>query len=264
MTDNFFAIINNKVFNTLESRGYTKNKVESDNDNEQAALFTGENDAYTVIYYRDVKHVVLRTCAMTEEGPDNEWKTLATWMFDPATDGEKQAESIGNDFAASLAAPIRKRATPTKKKRKSDDGNADPLFFSKRMVNVFPELKYEIKDEQNGYSPFRGVTFARKFIVPKVNALLSSGNVADIQKMANILSAQYNAGDLDTRSIITMVVLNSIDNEQNEEKLRDKLSEDLVRAWQFGKGFKGKKVKPEKFKPKKKTMAERLAGADGK
>ena len=103
--------------------------------------------------------MVLETCAMTDDGPDNDWKTLSTWMFDPERDTEKEAESIGNDFVQSISAPTREKAVRSaKKKKKDDEGNATPLFFSKRLVNVFPELKEEIKAEEDGYDPFRGVS----------------------------------------------------------------------------------------------------------
>ena len=62
------------------------------------SLFTSDSNAYSVVYFIDKQHMVMRHCAMTEDGPDNNWKVLATWMFDPETDGQKEAESIANDF----------------------------------------------------------------------------------------------------------------------------------------------------------------------
>jgi hypothetical protein len=35
---------------------------------------------------------------MTDEGPDNEWKTLATWLYDETVGTQKDADSIANDF----------------------------------------------------------------------------------------------------------------------------------------------------------------------
>lgn len=263
MDQKYFSIINNKVNNVLEPLGYKKNNVTSESD-EITSLFTGSDMAYMIIYHNDRKVIVLQACAMAEDGPDNEWKSMATWMFDPETDGEKEAESIGNDFAETLRGPVKAKARSQKKKKNSDDGNADPLFFSKRLVNVFPELKDEIRDEQDGYDPFRGVTFTKEHIVPKVNALLKGGSKQDINKLGAILNAQYNNGDIDTRSIITIVVLNSIDTKESESIMYDALDDELKRAWDHAKKYKGKKVKPEKKKAKKLTMAERLGVIDSK
>ena len=77
-----FDLIVGKVEAELVKTGYTKQKVATDNENELVALFTSQNLAYSVVYFKDKQQMVLRSCTMTEDGPDNEWKTLATWMLD--------------------------------------------------------------------------------------------------------------------------------------------------------------------------------------
>ena len=256
-----FKLISDKVGESLEPRGFQQVKANSAKENELAALFVSENVAYSVIYYKDKMHTLLRECPMTDEGPDNDWKTLATWIFDPEHDGQKEANSIANDFVEAISAPTaQKRAKATKKskgKKSDDDGNADPLFLSKRFVTLFPELKEEIQYEEQGYNPFRGVTFARASIVPKVNKLIEKGSDAELKKLGGILSTQYQNGDLDTRSIITVVILNSVDP-ANDEKISAYLSEDLQKAFKHAKKYRGKEVKPEKEKKQKPTMAQRL------
>ncbi|MBR1533182.1 MAG: hypothetical protein IJ639_02370 [Ruminococcus sp.] len=256
-----FKLISDKVGEALAPMGFTQVKADSAKANELVALFVSENVAYSVIYYKDKMHTLLRECAMTDEGPDNDWKTLATWMFDPDTDGQKEANSIANDFVEAISAPVaQKRAKQMKKskgKKKDDDGNADPLFLSKRFMTLFPELKDEIKQEEECYNPFRGVTFARASIVPRVNDLVKKGNKADLKKLGSILSAQYTNGDVDTRSIITIVILNSIPEEQ-DEVISEYLSDDLKTAFKHAKKYRNKEVKPEKEKKKKPTMAQRL------
>lgn len=259
MLEKAFEIVSDKVEKALAQQGYERVGVSNTDSSEMVTLYTSEAVAYSVVYYKRKRHMVLETCGMTDEGPDNDWKTLSTWMFDPEKDTEKEAESIGNDFADTVGAPVRTKATKSaKKKKKDDEGNADPVFFSKRLVNVFPELKEEIKAEEDGYDPFRGVTFAKASIVPKVNELLSSGSKQDIAKLGSILNAQYDAGDMDTRSIITIVILNGIDTKENEEKLIPEISETLQKAWGHAKRFKGKIVKPEKKKKPKRTFAQTL------
>lgn len=243
-----FNIVVDKVGAVLESQGYKKNKVDNSDSNEMVALFTGENVAYSVIYYIDKMHMVMRSCAMTDDGPDNEWKTMATWMFNPETDTEREASSIGNDFAEAVSTPVNiKRVKQTKKKKSNDEGSADPVFLYKRLVKFFPELKAEIKEEEDSYYPFRAVTFAREKVVPKINSMLTLGVKADITKLMGILSAQYLNGDPDTRAIVTIVILNSVDS-KHLEIIQPLMSDELLKAHKGALKFKGKKVKPEKAK----------------
>ncbi len=254
-----FNSISQKVEDELASQGFKKQKVNG-NDNEMVSLFTSDSNAYSVVYFIDKQHMVMRHCAMTDDGPDNNWKILATWMFDPETDGPKEADSIANDFVdncSSATAIKRIKTTKKKKKKDSDEGNADPLFLSKRFVSFFPELKDEIKNEEDCYYPFRGVTFTRASIVPKVNLFVNNANKKDLEKLGNLLSTQYSNGDADTRSIITIVILNSI-SEDKHDAVNEYLSDELKTAWKAALKYKGKKVKPEKPKKKRTTMAQRL------
>lgn len=248
-----FGIITSKVEDALKPQCFVREKV-AGSDREMVALFTGDSVAYSVIYYTDKMHVVLRSCTMTEDGPDNEWKSMATWMFNPDTDGDKEAESIGNDFSDAVTAAAAVKRVKQTKRKKRDDGNADPLFLAKRFVTYFPELKAEIKAEQEDYESFRGVHFMRTFVVPRVNDLLLRGTKSEMNKLAQMISTQYANGDMDTRSIITMVILNSVD-EHNVEKIEPLLSEELQKAWKHAKKFKGKKVRPEKPKKSLATYA---------
>ena len=251
---NAFDYIAGKIEAQLAPAGYTKQKVAADSSQEIVALFTSEHIAYSVVYYKEKSHMVLRTCTMTEEGPDNEWKTLATWMLDE-TSSQKDVDSIANDFLEGVSGAVAvKRAKQVKqKKKKDDDGNADPKFLAKRFVAVFPELKEEIKYEEDGYFPFRGATFAKEKIAPKLVAYIKTATKPQIEKLAGIFNLQYNNGDVDTRAIITIVLLNALDDEQFTA-VYEYLSDDLKKASKAGRKYKDKKVKPEK--PKKKSVSK--------
>lgn len=258
MLDKAFELIASKVEKTLSSQGFTRQKVTSDNDNELTALYVSENTAYSVVYYKDKTYVVLSSCPMTEDGPSNKWKKASTWIFDPETHNMSDAESIARDFCEILtSASVIKRAKQQKKIKKEDEGNADPMFLAKRFVALFPELRAEIKEESETYFPFRGVMFTRDKLLPKISAFLPRATQQEIDKVSSILSTQYKNGDMDTRSIITIVILNGVDP-QYEEALKKEMSEDLKKAWDGAKRFKNKKVKPEK--PKKKKKASQAEG----
>jgi hypothetical protein len=89
-----FDYIVGKVEEELVKQNYTKQKVVAENDNELVSLFTSASLAYSVVYYKDKEQMVLRSCTMTDEGPDNEWKTLATWLYDETVGTQKDADSM--------------------------------------------------------------------------------------------------------------------------------------------------------------------------
>ena len=255
-----FDLVSDRVEEAIRDQGFVKAKIDADNDSQLVSLFTSENLAYSVVYYKDQKHMIMRECGMTDDGPDNDWRTLATWMFDPETDTLKEASSIAGDFvdAVSTDKAIKKvRQARKTTAKKGDEGNADPVFLAKRFVQFFPDLKAEIKDEEDCYYPFRGVTFAREHIVPRVNELIRTGGKGELKKLGNVLSAQYQNGDIDTRSIVTAVIINSVP-EDMDAKLDEYLSDDLKKAAAASRKLRGKTVKPEKEKKPKKTIAQRL------
>ncbi len=248
-----FDLIADKVEEELTKTGFTRQKVASADD-DPVALFTGQNIAYSVTYVTDKQQMLLRSCAMTDEGPDNEWKTLSTWLYDDYVATQKDAESIANDFVEGVSgsAAIKRAKQVKAKKKKSDDGNADPKFLAKRFVTYFPELRDEIKTEEDCYYPFRGATFARDHIAPKIKLYLQKANSKETEKLAGVFNLQYNNGDTDTRSIITIVLLNSL-GEDEFAQLSEYFDEDLSKAAAAARKYIGKEVKPEK--PKAKTVS---------
>lgn len=252
-----FELIVGRVEAELTKLDYTRQKVAAESANELVALFTSQNLAYSVVYYKDKMQMVLRSCTMTEDGPDNEWKTLATWLYDEQFATQKDAESIANDFVEGVSGAVAiKRAKQIKqKKRKDDDGNANPKFLAKRFVTFFPELKDEIKNEEDCYFPFRGATFAKEKIAPKVATYIKRASKPELEKLAGLFNLQYSNGDIDTRSIITIVILNSLSNEEFS-CIYEYFDNDLKMYSKSARKYKGKTVKPEK--PKQKNMSKAI------
>lgn len=250
-----FDLISSKVGSELAKSGYTRQKVAVDNDSELAALFTGENLAYSVVYIKDKQQMVLRSSSMTEDGPDNDWRVLSTWLYDDEMSDQKDAESIANDFVEGVSGTIAiKRAKQIKqKKKKDDDGNADPKFLAKRFVTYFPELKDEINTEEDCYFPFRGATFAKDHILPKLKVYIKRANKKELEKIAGLFNLQYSNGDMDTRSIITAVLLNGLEDDELS-CVKEFFDNELSVACDSARRFKGKTVKPEK--PKRKNVSK--------
>lgn len=254
-----FELISNKVEFELAKQGYTKQKVADETGGDLVSLFTSDNVAYSVVYFTDKQQMVLRQAAMTDEGPDNDWKVLAAWLYDDETADQKDAESIANDFVEGVSGTvaIRRAKQVQKKKKKSDDGNADPKFLAKRFVTFFPELKDEIKDEEDCYYPFRGATFAKEHITPKIADYLKRSNNKETEKLANVFNTQYGNGDRDTRAIITAVILNGLEDE-DYNKLSEYFKDELEKAAPAARKFRGKEVKPEKPPKQKKSLGSTL------
>lgn len=254
-----FEIMSGKVETELLKRGFQKQPV-ADSDKEITALYTGEDVAYSLVYYTDKKRILLRSCSMIENEPDNNWKTTATWLFDPDVDGVKDAENIGDDFVETIKGPkqIAVQQQSQRKKKKDNDGNVDSLFFANRMVAYFPELKQEIAYEKAHYTAFRGVTFAEEKIVPKFKEYVASANEKALTKLSKNISDFYNAGDLDVKGIITYILLNSVDDDNKFEQLISEFRQNEQKIARAARKLRGKNIKPEKVKKPKKYIADNL------
>ena len=114
-------------------------------------------------------------------------------------------------------------------------------------------MRDEIKNEEDCYFPFRGATFAKEHIVPKVATYITRASKPELEKFAGVFNLQYGNGDVDTRSIITVVILNSLSNEEFES-LYEYFDDDLKKASKAARKYKGKNVKPEK--PKKRNVSK--------
>lgn len=254
-----FDLISAKVEEALVEQEFTRQNVESKEEGDNVALYTGDTTAYSVLYDAGKKRFELRTCAMKDSAPDNSWKSIAVWLFDPQQDTLREAESIAGDFVETIQGPQRKAIVKAaKKKKKDDDSNVDPLFFMNRLVNLFPELREEIRFEKEHYEVFRGVTFAKEKALPKIHMLLQDiRSEPQLKKLGSVMSDCYASGDLDVRGIITYVILNSIEGE-SARKLEEQISDELKKAWKFSSRLKGKTIKPEKKKKEKRIVADTL------
>lgn len=255
--NNAFAIITEKFEKAILSEGFKKETV-AESDTELTALYIGDI-AYSIVYTYLTRRVVLRSCVVNDGEPDNKWKTLATWLFDPETDGNREAEGIGNDFAETVRGPKQTAAVQKQKKRKKDgEANVDPLFLANRMVTYFPELKDEIAYEMAHYEQFRGVTFAEEKIVPRFKVLVEKANQTRMEKLSAGLAAMYASGDLDTKGIITYDLLNSIESKEKFEQLTASFSDADKKVAIAARKLKGKKIRPEKPQKARNYTADAL------
>lgn len=254
-----FDLIVEKLGASLTARGFSPAERQQAEDG-PLAVFTGGDTACGVLYRRAKKRFELLTCGVEDGKPDGRWKSLSVWLYEPEGDGSSQAEDIAADFIETVCGPRQiAAARPVRKKhRKEDSGNVDPLFFLNRFVNVFPELREEITEEKARFGAVRAVTFTRGHLVPKLERLCAAGaEKSAIDRCGKLLSEMYVSGDMDVRSLITIVVLNGL-SERAVQSLKPSFSEELAKGYRAGVKMKGKKVRPEKKKKRKKIVAETL------
>lgn len=258
MEQKAFDLISEKVGAALSELGFATNGVKDDKDGSYA-LFTNENTAYGVLYNQSKKRFELRTCDAENEEPVGKWKSISIWLYDPEDSDSSDADSIANDFVETVQGPKRIAEIKTKKKRRKDEeNNPDTIFFFNRFVGVFPELRDELNQERTRYGKVRSVTFTRSSLLPRIEKLCSqAGRQDEIKRCCDLLNDLYAVGDMDVRSIITIVILNGVDA-STLENMKLFFSDDLKKSHNAAVKLKGKKIKPEKKKKPKKFVADNL------
>ena len=240
-----FDLVADKVEKALAEQDYKRQNVDSQNDKEITALYTSEDTAYNIVYYKAKMRMVLRQCEMS----------VATWLFDPEVDTENEADNIASDFIETIQGPKQQAITQTRKKKKKDnDGNVDSLFLANRMVNYFPELKEDIAYEKLHYANFRGITFAKEKILPLFKKYVENEGANNLEKLSKSLNDIYNMGDLDVKGIISYILFNSIEDEKKREMLLENFTEANKKVIVAAFSLRGKKIKPEKPKKKRSGM----------
>ena len=234
LNKNYFETIREKISEVLKTSNIKENcfKIEK------------EDKIYEIQKNENKKVIILK-----EIFEDSE-KMLSSWMFDEENISNKDLKMITEDFMSIINSTNKNNSKQLKKKNSQNRENSPGLFFANRMVNIFPEIKEKIQIEKETYSEFRSTVFIKEILIPKMNNLLnnSNGKNAEIKKLSKLLSDLYSSGTLDTKSIITMGVLNNL---ENSEILKSYLSDELKKASEYSLKYKGKKVKPEN--PKKKS-----------
>ena len=252
MNKNYFEVICNFI---IESE--SMKKFDSKMQSVTTCVLNKEDISYEVKHDTVQKQLKLGVCRA--EGED--YKALSTWMLDNETANQKDAEMIAKDFIETMAGTEKKvvRQQQARAKNNEDESNVTGVFFANRMANLFPELRQAVQIEKECYSEFRLAKFTRKNIVPKTNEILAEGkDKSRLSKFFKLLSELYQNGNMDVRSVITMVILNGIEGEQSIALAKELITPEFAKVWNAAAKFKGKKVKPEKPKKQSAFMAKML------
>ena len=237
MAKNYFEVIYDEM---LKNEKIVKLKTEKTSETVFKILNSGIT--YEISYDEKEKKVTLKAAS----NETKEEKIISSWLLDSEKSTQKDAKLIAEDFIESIAGKTKTIINQIKKKDSSGNNNSG-LFLANRMATFFPELKENIQTEKETYESFREATFAKDFILPLINSYIKSEtNKSKLSKLGKTLSELYKTSGLNIRSIITMAILNGLDEENS--KFSEFLSDELKSAWEHSKKYKGKKVKPEKVK----------------
>lgn len=248
MKQKAFDLIIEKTAVALKEQGFERSTEEFEDDLGPAVLFVNKDAAYSIVFKDKDNMFELRSTNMTDEGPNTAWKSVSNWIFDPEQDTLREAEAIATDFIETIEGPSRIEAVKNAQRQafKDEDNNPGPLFFFKRLINVFPELKAEINEERVSYVGFRSVTFAKEFVVPKIeNLATKKKESAAFKKLCELLNEFYKNGDMDVRSIITIIIMNGV-SETAAANIMENAGPMLKKGYKYGVKWKGKKAKPER------------------
>lgn len=227
-----------------------------------AVSFVTEDVAYCLRYDSSAQRFELCSALISSSGEVGDWRSLSLWLFDEKEGDRRDAESILNDFLDVVRGPKRVAVVQQQKRKrgKDDERNVDPMFFMNRLTNLFPQLKNDLNEERILYGQVRYVTFVKQKVAPLCEELaVKSPDGEACKKLCALLDDMYKNGDLDTRSIATVSLLNTMSDEAFAS-LRDRLGEELQKDIKYTRKLRGKKIKPEKVKKQKKKVEARLEG----
>jgi len=259
---NVFEQVNSRVGEVLNKNHFERQGEITTEDDGYSTVYIKDDLAYQ-IYMNNEKHqFLLRYCGVENDETDGKWRTRSLLLFEPEDESQikREVESVVNDFTEEIAGPSKAAIVLNqvqKRHRGTEENTTDPVFFFNRLVPLCKDLRDDLLKERVTYGEVRGATFAKEKVLPKVQLLLESGSQSSIERLANIFSDLYEVGDLDVRSIITLVLINGL-TEQEYQKLEPLFSDNLKKGAKAGLRMKGKTVKPEKKKKATRYVADSL------
>jgi len=271
MEQQALELIAGKLDTALKTNGYALTWEDNDAEGQLStyALLTGKDAVYGVFYETTKKRFLLRTCGLSVDEPDNKWVDLSIWLFDPEIDEVRDAESIANDFIDSLTTETKTITKNKKRTRTDDENNVDPIFFINRFLTIFPELKEDLQEHRFYHTDILPVYFIREKVAQKVIAAWTDRYNGGLdsklsERLCTLLNDCYKNGDLDTRAIITQIILNSIQDAELELAVEKKLSPSLCGVWKAGRKYRDNPAKPEKEKQKGGLLAQMSSNVLGR
>lgn len=247
MSDTYFNIVAKKIGDWLISKEYVLDSSSVEEDASKFVRYAKGEEAVQVQYTpEDKKFGILQS----EDGGKN-FHVLQVYLFDAeAGDGAAQADSVANEFIETLNTDSNPKYSPrssyVSKKEVSMDDETSAVFFVNRFPTVLPEVRDPLLAHKEHYGQLLPNTFCEECVNIAIANLIKTRDKAKLQKTLDFLENMYKMGDSDVKSIITITILNNIENPTDIEMVEAMLGTELKKVWPAARKLKGKTFNPEK------------------
>ena len=171
------------------------------------------------IEYNEEKHL-FNLLTANLENETLEYSIASSYLFDDSSN-EEDAVAVGIDFLNTLrdiSGIKAKRVTgadqidlPTNK------GCSDVSGFTKKVLDVFPQLKEEYKQSVAEHGKFLYMNFFAVNLVPLIKSTIKDGNKKQVKKLFDLIEQGFINGDKDTSDIALAVTAAAV---YKDEKLK--------------------------------------------
>lgn len=191
------------------------------------------NDKKSVkIGYDEARQMYIMNIADIEEGKIGEYVEVNAWFFDDSQNA-KDAVSVGIDFVNSL-----RKNLGIKVKRVASAGEIDlptaakngsmtVTGFTKKMLDVYPELKEQYKNHIADYGNFLYLNFFGEYLVPQLVNTFRSGTKKQIKKLFEVFEDVYVKGDREAvNAAVAVLCAAAYNNEKVYSKVIEAIGDD--------------------------------------
>ena len=170
-----FELIKARVAGVLKEQNFQlkSDEIVDEQDGSRYALFTTEKRAVGIVWDAKKKRYVLQISTVNDGEVDENWRTLALWLFDPETQNDQDAKSIANDFEDSLVqlnpknVPVKREPTTNKKSKITMDG------FVQNFVKLYPQYQDELDAHMQHYGQLLPDTFIDEVVAEYMMSMLT-------------------------------------------------------------------------------------------
>lgn len=142
-----------------------------------------------------------------------QYVTVSSWAFNPEK-GEKEAKTIGKDFAETLAAKIglkknrlNSAADVPLPSQKSSAKATDINGLTQRMLAIFPAYKDAYREHVAANGELLCVDFFSETFTKEIRNVLDEGNKKQLKKLFDALGELYVEGDRNTQNLVAVILV---------------------------------------------------------
>ncbi|MBO7519787.1 MAG: hypothetical protein J6T73_03325, partial [Clostridia bacterium] len=138
-----------------------------------------------------------------------EYREISAWLFDDSQT-ERDAASVGIDFTETLSSNLgvkrNSRAERIVDMPSSQKDGGDIASFTKKMLDVYPQLKDPYRAHVAKYGNFLYLNFFGEMLVPLLHSAFYSGDKRAAKKVVSVFESTYITGDKDTVNAMLAVI----------------------------------------------------------